>query len=269
MNDSMTDQYIEFREPKTCRELEAMLRLRYTVRRSCKLAALCPENEAGIDIDQFDRYAYHVGLFTPSADGFIPVGCSRVVTGKPGPQHKWVSEFACKNRLEQKLQVPEQVFPSLSYLPAEHGNKVIDLCNAVLEDGETIGESCGACLHPDIKSIRIARLWVDSIVAYFKVWNDIRYVVMTISPHHMSFYSRNGFSPFPGLPNSSLADFGAPFTFCLLGHLPESETTVARLQMLASDLNSTGKIVISEGVPQPVSINQTNIPKRMSQCLPA
>jgi hypothetical protein len=267
MNDSMTSKYIEFREPRTIQELEAMLRLRYMVRRSSNLAVLCPENEAGIDLDHYDRHAYHVGLFTPSDDGFVPIGCSRVVIGQLGPMNRWISEIGQKNRLDHKLADPATPFPSLNHMPVEYRWKVMSLYTTVCNINEEMGESSGTVLDPEIRSLRVARSWVEAIVAYFRIWKGIGHGVMSIAPHHMTFYERFGFYRFPGLPSSWITATGLLCTFCLIDTLSISPDLLARLSELSDELSASGKIVISNGAVVSRPAVPTFIPDRTAPCL--
>jgi len=68
-----------FREARNVEELYALLKLRYEEYRNSRLAGFCPENEYGLDIDEFDLRSRHFGLFQQSADGEKAIGYMRVV----------------------------------------------------------------------------------------------------------------------------------------------------------------------------------------------
>ena len=264
MTPENTDRYIEFREPRTIVELEEMLKLRYAVRRSCHLAALCPENEAQIDIDEFDRYAYHVGLFALENHRFVPVGYSRFVLDHPGPQARWVELIARRNKLTEKISEPAVLFPCLKYVPTEYADKVTSLHQRATSEGKTMGESSGTVLHPDIRSLKTASRWVEAIVGYCMIWKQISYGTMTVSDHHAPFYFRFGFKPLEGT-TAFWASFSAGVALCL-EHLPQDEPRTAGVFRSAHEFAATGKVVICGNRTPKVTLHHSPLQERTQLC---
>ena len=245
MTPETTERYIEFREPRTIVELEEMLKLRYSVRRSCHLAALCPENEAQIDLDEHDRNAYHLGLFMIEGHRFVPVGYSRFVLDYSGPQERWVEVIAKKNGLGHKLADPRVPFPCLKYMPFKYGKLVSELHTTATAQGKVMGESCGTVLRKDIRSIRTANRWVESIVAYLMIYKGISCGTTVVSEHHAPFYYRFGFKPLAGIPVPWGSPHGISGAHICLEHLPENTPTVNRVYDAAHEFARSGKIVVS------------------------
>lgn len=76
---SITPQRLAFRPALNVKELESLFRLRYQGYLESQCASLVTDNQHGFELDVYDHYAHHIGLFQEGYFGAHPIDYLRLV----------------------------------------------------------------------------------------------------------------------------------------------------------------------------------------------
>jgi len=91
---SITPQRLAFRPARNVKELESLFRLRYQGYLESQCASLVTDNQHGFELDVYDHYAHHIGLFQEGNFGTHPIGYLRLVQEHAGPLSDYIDSIA-------------------------------------------------------------------------------------------------------------------------------------------------------------------------------
>lgn len=217
-----------FREAQSLDELTLLLGLRYKVfSESQRLENAWSENDYKIDLDSWDLYSRHFGLFVGSPAKLIPVGYVRMVTDAEGPMKDQILSLKLKfPGLFEKIETPPpEPFPLLTYCP--QADIVKSLYKEIKGRGERLVEASRLALAQSLttlKSFRIAKRLVESIFAA-AIFSNIENAMLSCSVHSKTFYQRFGFYPIPKIADFPM--YGIP-SCCLWARTKEVPLTKQR-----------------------------------------
>jgi hypothetical protein len=195
-----TAHYV-FRELTSPTDLRTSFALRYAVYSKtpglCTLTSLDPRSR--LDVDAFDRFSRHFGMFEESTNNKRLLGCARVAGLEPGPYveaaREALAEAPCALRkLEHE---PACLLPATSYSAVRgHLLTLIDRCRGL---GESVVEAGRFVFLPEVRtlgrrySLWLARDFVAAVTAQFFLLDRVSNALINCSGHHRHFYSPFGF----------------------------------------------------------------------------
>ncbi len=178
-----------FREISDEAELLQAFRLRYRVYQQAPhlLRLLSQDNPANIDLDGYDSYSRHFGIFKRVSQGDAMVGCLRVVEHQ---QKEWVAAvverlerahgFRAKTRTHTFFHL--HIFPGLETLLGE----------PLLEDGR-FSEPGRFVLLPEHRSVGLAQFAIASVMAWGFSNPVLQTGLIDCQKAHCRIYECNGF----------------------------------------------------------------------------
>lgn len=187
----MQNKYYIFREPKNFDELKALLLLRYKVFRESRLEKFVVENEACINLDCYDLYSRHFGLYAHDGDSSRPVGYVRMVTDEEGTFRDELFELAksIPSLYEKVNRIPEEPFPIMNYCP--YRNDIREYYVNLKLRGEKLVEAGRLSLVNSVRGLKIATNFIASIFASFLV-HDVDKTILACRPNHQNIYNLFG-----------------------------------------------------------------------------
>lgn len=186
----MTPLTYTFREATSKDELLALLRLRYDTYRNSRLAGFVPENAQGLDLDKYDPWARHFGLYLRNE----PVGYIRVVQEERGPAWGTICDIACTEAARPDLDgtKPNVPFPLMNYFPDKEA--VSNCYKTEYKNGNKGCEAGRLIVRMDQRTPGLSRFLIESALAtYFFSWN-FQYALISCALQHGEFYRRYGFT---------------------------------------------------------------------------
>jgi Acetyltransferase (GNAT) domain len=194
----MKNTFYTYREAQNITELEALLKLRYKVYRKSKYINFCPKNKHQINLDQYDLYSRHFGLFENKSGIEKPVGYMRVVQEERSPTANQVLEIAKKAspKLADSLQIPvTKPFPLMTYFRGSE--KVNSVLARLASNGLKMCEASRFVFAKEIRSLQLAKFVTESSVAIYRALGFYCSII-TCSIPHSRFYNQYGFSQLKG-----------------------------------------------------------------------
>lgn len=188
----MEQHYFIFREPETLDELKALLRLRYSAYMASRLNKFIEENQTGMDLDCYDLYSRHFGLYEHTGSSSRPVGYVRMVTDEPGTFRNDLFALAKSiPELYEKVNcIPTEPFPMMNYCPyADDIRRYRE--NAKLA-GEMLVEVGRLSLDDSIRGLKIAVNFVSAICASLPMHGVDEALVTCVSNHEAMYRSCGG-----------------------------------------------------------------------------
>lgn len=179
---------IQFREAKGREELLELFRLRYDTYRRSRLAGFVPENASGLDIDEYDPWARHFGLFKAGE----AVGYIRVVQEERSPAWADVVALAQSRGGQPTFSGarPSVPFPLMGYFPDKAN--VEKLYNIFKKQGLRLCSPGRLVISPKIRGIKVANFFIECVVAAtLHLKNDI--TLITCNRPHVNTYMQYGF----------------------------------------------------------------------------
>ena len=164
-------------------ELTEAFRLRFDVyRQTPSLRALLKENAAGLDIDGYDAYAWHCGIFKRTLNGDRMVGYLRVVV-----QHKydWVEALVARLEQEYGFNVKPR---EATYYP----DLAVQIGEALMEDGRFC-EPCRFVILPEYRSTGLAKFAIEGVMALGFANPVLQVAVIGCHKLHRGIYEGVGF----------------------------------------------------------------------------
>jgi len=169
-------------------ELTEAFRHRFSVyQQTPTLRALLKENAAGMDIDGYDAYAWHCGIFKQTPGGDRMVGYLRVVVQQ---KYDWVEALVA--RLEQEygfnVNPREAAYCYMKNFPdlAAHVGEPLTEDGRVSEPGRFI-------ILPPYRSTGLARFAIEGVMALGFANPILQVAVIGCHELHRSIYERVGF----------------------------------------------------------------------------
>lgn len=248
--DTMDQHYFVFREPANINELKALLLLRYSVYRASRLHKFCPENEAGIDLDCYDLYSRHFGLYEHSGATSRPVGYVRMVTDKEGTFHDELFRLAGQSpSLFEKInRVPPNPFPVMNYAP--DSEQIGEYYNDAKARGEMFVEVSRLSLDGRIRGLKVVTNFVSSIFAAYQAM-DVDHAIISCHSEHSVFYQHFGAKGFAGSQPFYCEQYdGAATSLLLLSPKTLPDTMKERVLQMAEAFRITGRICYDPSNPQ-------------------
>lgn len=228
-----------FRKPRGKAELLKLLELRYQIYRSSKLKGFCPKNDFEIDLDNWDMFAHHFGIFQVSNNQTKPVGYIRYIQEDLTEQAPCILSIALsksKDYAKKIVKFPPSTFPSELYFPD------IKFLPELAE------KKCGAevsrfSLNEAFRNDRRTMFSLIKIlcaIGFFQLGNQFGIIACNI--HHSPTYEIFGFkriSKYSKLIYDSESD-------CLKNSLDEnSEKTIKQYKKIVAQFREAGQIQIS------------------------
>ncbi|MFN0013972.1 MAG: GNAT family N-acyltransferase, partial [Saprospiraceae bacterium] len=170
-------------------ELLRAFRLRYEVyQQSLTLRALLKENPARMDIDGYDAYSWHCGIFKKTPAGDDMVGYLRVVV-----QHtyNWVEALVTKIEQEYGLNVPPRA--AIYYHKKSFPNLETIVGEPLTEDGR-YSEPGRFIILPQYRSTGLAKFAIEGVMALGFADPALQVAIIDCQKSHRSIYERVGFS---------------------------------------------------------------------------
>lgn len=169
-------------------ELLRAFRLRYEVyQQSPALRVLLKPNPARMDVDGYDAYSWHCGIFKKTPAGDDMVGYLRVVVQHP---YDWVEALVSRIEQEYGLDVPPRAaiyyhkksFPNLEALVGE----------PLTEDGR-FSEPGRFIILPQYRSTGLAKFAIAGVMALGFADPALQVAIIDCQKTHRSIYERVGF----------------------------------------------------------------------------
>lgn len=175
------------REPRTVQELEELLRLRYRVFRASKLRLFTSENPSGMDVDAWDKHAWHVGLYKRTEAGSRPLGYMRIIHNRP-ERSPLMLELGTRHPALKEI-IGRQA-PAAMPFADRRADAGIELFTAVRSG--TVAEVSRFSLADEEGGPRLCRFFVESVIAIFHL-KRVENLVFEVSEHHLAFYLAYGY----------------------------------------------------------------------------
>lgn len=179
-----------FREIETVQELEELLALRYRVYMDHHVRHFITENTQQIDLDRYDLFARHYGLFRNNTE---PAGYIRVASDETSPQSELIQVLLRKYpKLKAgNISQTRSPLPMMAYHPdAANISKVYSELRMaqkkVVEPGRLV-------ISPDYQSLKLIQHIVKSAIAVYFIYFKIQHAWLVCAAHHRRIYEHFGF----------------------------------------------------------------------------
>jgi len=246
---------LRFRLPVGRDELEALLRVRYSAYRAIPDQCIVPYSLFGIDLDAYDLFSHHLGVFLTDGKGSEKAaGYIRLVTSAPGPQCPNLMDIASGRReLEEKLYSGRKcVLPSIGYFPV-----LVEFFSGIHSDIDSFVEPSRLSIHGNVSGIQVISLLVYGAISY-GVLNGFDDAILSAQASHVLHYHRYGFKPFRAA-DSFIESVGWNLTLVVRRGAEVEERCGARLARYKAEIATTGRI------DRPLRLSkrpgQTRVPK--------
>jgi predicted GNAT family N-acyltransferase len=186
-----------FREITEAGELEAAFRLRYEVYAKCRLSPFLKPAYCGMDLDHYDLYSRHYGLFNEVDD---LAGYFRVVLGWRESYQDHVSRF-CNDmginletgffgKVSSAFSLPEYPFLSYPELPAP----VRSYFEELIRNNESLAEASRLIIKDEYRGMRTSAFLLEcAVMLYLLLCIGRKHGVICCAEDHSRFYIRYGF----------------------------------------------------------------------------
>lgn len=187
-------EYI-FREVTNQQELVEVLKLRYKGYRNSRLTTFCSENEFGIDLDEYDKCAYHFGIFHRLGSTEKAIGYMRLIQEKETPVAKLVQKIAtnCSQQILDKVnQTKYSHLPAMNY----HLEIKTNIEHHVKESSNQPFKLCEGSRFvflAEYRSKGLAKFMLDCIMTMTFYQLKFNNAIIGCSVNHRRFYKLYGF----------------------------------------------------------------------------
>ncbi len=243
----MEQHYFIYREPENFDELKVLLLLRYRVYRESRLQKFIEENEACIDLDCYDLYSRHFGLYEHIDDTSRPVGYIRMVTEETGTFRDELFELAksIPSLYEKVNSIPRYPFPLMNYCPY-----VVELRKFYKEvkfQGDNLVEASRLSLDVACRGLNIISYFVAATIAQGKI-NCAEEALLACNRNHEAIYRRGGAEVFRGTKEFDVK--GAGSVLLLLSPNRLSVSMKAKVYKMAEVYKRFGRICYNPSEPE-------------------
>ena len=181
------------RQPRNLDELEALLRLRYTVFQQSELRFLLHDNAFGLDVDAWDKLAWHFGLYKQTSDGFQLIGYMRFIHNGPQCAHLVYALGRKYPALAGTIaKAPSQSFPLLARSSRHLSPDVLHRFES-MPPGKLVETSRFVLLDSE-KSPITCRFMVQAATTFCLLNQGVE-TIFQVSAHHATCYERFGYRP--------------------------------------------------------------------------
>jgi Acetyltransferase (GNAT) domain len=194
MSESIENQKITFREAGSGDELLGLLKLRYEVYRDSQWFKMLSDGsatEARIDIDQFDPYSHHFGLFVGSPEGEEEViGYLRIATNELQPRNSAIAE------LIGEIAAPVVKYPDFTYPIQTHTNasSVVSFLEIQNQNGSSLVEPSRLSIRSEWRCIRTSVFLLECSIAWW-LRASFDAALLSCAKSQERAYQRYGFRP--------------------------------------------------------------------------
>jgi hypothetical protein len=194
----MSTTYFEFREAKTTDELRAIFKLRYRLYRDSRLKDFCEENEHEVDIDSYETFGKHMGLFKIQDDSSTLVGFHRPIFPKVSKLRDEILAVAAEYPSLHKnvIALPNHPLPLMNY--SVQAEPLRQFYHDETSRGATVIEATKFAIEPKDSSLGLAKHVIDAEHAIQLFCNGADISIMGINSSHLPLYKRYGYELIPG-----------------------------------------------------------------------
>jgi hypothetical protein len=216
---TVAGQSISFRELRTVSELAASAALRYRVYHTElgleRLASLDPDTQ--LDVDVYDLYSRHYGLFASDVRGERLVGTLRITGSERGPL-AWAVEELADRYVSLRSHIagpPPAPLPMLCHLP--QALAVRGRLDQLMTRGERIAEPGRLTVEPLLRrtaarsGVRLSHFLMACAEAVAWQVLELDRVFVDCDVRLEPFYRGFGFDPVPGGEAAAEPDLGISF----------------------------------------------------------
>lgn len=191
-----------FRKPNDSQELLSLLRLRYESFHRSRLKGFVKNCTGGLDVDPWDGYATHYGLYHETEGKEKPVGYLRIVGLDISPQSSLLHSLACQFvEVATAIANPrEALLPLLTYDDPNH--VIADIFAKIRSNSLSVVEPGRISLSHEYQALPLSRYLVESAIAlYFAGIYKVDRAILSCAVQHSDFYQKFGFALIPGSVN--------------------------------------------------------------------
>lgn len=190
------------RETTSEEELERLLHLRYQCFNNSDTKILIKENDLKIDLNYYDRNAYHYGVYKVIDHDEIPIGYFRQIFKTPTYADNWVQNICKKNNLSHSIeQKPNFDFPCLDMYSSF---SVQEGFPAVIE--ESTCEISRLMLIENERSLKLIVAIIQKAFAVGLIYSQN--AIIGCFQSHSKLYKKMGFKNIPGADVFQVDCFG-------------------------------------------------------------
>ncbi|MEQ8706710.1 MAG: hypothetical protein RIC19_22445 [Phaeodactylibacter sp.] len=188
---SITPQRLAFRPARNVKELESLFRLRYQGYLESQCASLVTDNQHGFELDVYDHYAHHIGLFQEGNFGAYPIAYLRLVQEHKAPGTNLIDTIADKYGIKSPLPQEGPGLPLLSNCPEKeaigaHMDRLRPEKNGIVEASRFV-------FAPEARSGGYTKFFVEAAIARMLYHHSYSGIMLACHPRHAALYRRYGF----------------------------------------------------------------------------
>jgi hypothetical protein len=236
----VSDREVTFRLAASREELERLLRLRQEVYLGCRTRVFCSVDTGGCDLDEYDPYAHHLGLFEGSEGAAMGIGYMRLITDTLGPQIRILRQIAHDhpNNWEPFAKPPPTPLPCFQYFPGI--DPMIQRYRAMKAYGLHMVEPSRFAIKPGLRNRRLGRLAILATAAYAAGrFSDAYDSLICCARSHAGIYESLGFRKVGD------GDVFGIHACCLLGNHRDFGYPARRLvQEMVNEHRRTGRMTL-------------------------
>jgi N-acyl-L-homoserine lactone synthetase len=188
---SITPQRLAFRPARNVKELESLFRLRYQGYLESQCASLVTDNQHGFELDVYDHYAHHIGLFQEGRFGSHPIGCLRLVQEHRTPFSDLVDAIAKNYNIPCRLPQEGPGLPLLHNCPEKEA--IGEHMNLLRPEHNGIVEASRFVFAPEARSGGYTKFFVEAAIARMLYHHRFSGIMLACHPRHAALYRRYGF----------------------------------------------------------------------------
>ncbi len=241
-----------FRAVRDLAEQLEVLRLRYRVYRGCHLHEIISENAAQLDIDSWDLYSHHYGLFRCNGQEQTLIGTARVVEDTARVISPLMSEVLDAYPEFRQSAERDARYPLPSFLWAPEPAHLWKLLAAWRAAGEKCVEGSRFAIDGSCRGLAFIRHIFESIVAIHFFGLGASRALGGCKLSFKGFYGRYGLTPIAGLERFSYLHTGK-YALMLAGSPSTVPAEVrSHLEEMAEMYLKSGGIplVVNQSVPK-------------------
>lgn len=188
---SITPQRLAFRPARNVKELESLFRLRYQGYLESQCASLVADNQHGFELDVYDYYAHHIGLFQEGSFGAHPIGYLRLIQEHESPFSHQIDTLAQQYGIETAFPNEGPGLPLLSNCPEKetigaHMDRLRPERNGIVEASRFV-------FSPEARSGGFTKFFVEAAIARMLYFHGYSGIMLACHPRHAALYKRYGF----------------------------------------------------------------------------
>ncbi len=260
--DSFARRYV-FKPARNAEELRDLLRVRTAAFRNIQGGRLAAHSLT-LDVDAYDRFAHHLGLFEVEPDGIErAIGYARLITETPSPQANQLFRIVktdpeSSSRVSAKRPTP---FPSIGYFP-----ELASFYEMARRAGERLLEPSRLSLEPTLHSARLARFLAFGATAY-ALSAGFTNGLMTSRHTHLGMYRLLGFAPYNDDPALYVYSIGWEALPVIRWHSELDLAVRDEIEGLSDQFRATGRAYLEPRHPNAAKMTlHEHLPSTLQNC---